>query len=121
VKTLKDIDLVFNAAGPYKYTSAPMVKACLKARTHYVDITGEVHVFEQNFKYDREALNSNIAIISGIGFNVVPTDCLAKYVSDKVSNLTSLELGITAMSNPSFGTLKTMLDYFHIGQLVRRN
>ncbi len=121
VKTLKDVDLVFYAAGPYKYMSAPMVKACLKARTHYVDITGEVHVFEQNFKYDREALNSNIAIISGIGFDVVPTDCLAKYVSDKVSNATSLELGITAMSNPSPGTLKTMLEYFHIGQLVRRN
>ena len=120
-KILEEVDLVFHAAGPYKYTSEPMVKACLKAGSDYVDITGEVQVFEQNFKHDREAIDREIAIISGVGFDVVPTDCLAKYVSDKLSNPKSLDLGITAMSNPSPGTLKTMLEYFHTGQLVRRN
>ena len=120
-KILEEVDLVFHAAGPYKYTSEPMVKACLKAGSHYVDITGETQVFEQNFKYDKEAINREIAIISGVGFDVVPTDCLAKYVSDKLSEPKSLDLGITAMSNPSPGTLKTMLEYFHTGQLVRRN
>jgi short subunit dehydrogenase-like uncharacterized protein len=121
IKKLQDIDLVFHAAGPYKYTSEPMVKACLKTGTNYVDITGEVQVFEKNFKYDKEARDKEIAIISGVGFDVVPTDCLAKYVSDKVLKPVSLDLGITAMSNPSPGTLKTMLEYFHSGQLVRRN
>lgn len=121
VEILDKVDLVFHAAGPYKYTSEPMVKACLKTRTNYVDITGEVQVFEQNFKYDKEAIDKEIAVISGVGFDVVPTDCLAKYVSDKLSKPISLDLGITAMSNPSPGTLKTMLEYFHTGQLVRRN
>ena len=121
MKNLEEIDLVFHAAGPYKYTSEPLVKACLKTSTNYVDITGEVQVFEQNFKYDKEAIDKEIAIISGVGFDVVPTDCLAKYVSDKLSKPISLDLGITAMSNPSPGTLKTMLEYFHTGQLVRRN
>ncbi|MHA1931503.1 MAG: saccharopine dehydrogenase family protein [Promethearchaeota archaeon] len=121
VNILKNVDLVFHAAGPYKYTSEPMVKACLKTGTNYVDITGEVQVFEQNFKHDKEARDKKIAIISGVGFDVVPTDCLAKYVSDKLQNPISLDLGITAMSNPSPGTLKTMLEYFHTGQLVRRN
>ena len=121
VKILKKVDLVFHAAGPYKYTSEPMVKACLKTKTNYVDITGEVQVFEQNFKYDKKAIEEKVSIISGIGFDVVPTDCLAKYVSDKLSNPISLDLGITAMSNPSPGTLKTMLEYFHTGQLIRRD
>ncbi|MHA2179878.1 MAG: saccharopine dehydrogenase family protein [Promethearchaeota archaeon] len=120
-ESLKNIDLVFHAAGPYKYTSEPMVKACLKTGTNYVDITGEVQVFEQNFKYDKEAREKKIAIISGVGFDVVPTDCLAKYVSEKIANPILLDLGITAMSNPSPGTLKTMLEYFHTGQLVRRD
>lgn len=121
MKILKNVDLVFHAAGPYKYTSEPMVKACLKTGTNYVDITGEVQVFEENFKHDKEARDKKIAIISGIGFDVVPTDCLAKYVSDKILKPISLDLGITAMSNPSPGTLKTMLEYFQTGQLVRRN
>ncbi|MFX1326093.1 MAG: saccharopine dehydrogenase family protein, partial [Promethearchaeota archaeon] len=118
---IKDFDLVFHSAGPYKYTSAPMVKACLKAGTHYIDITGEIPVFEQNFTYDKLAKEKGIAVISGVGFDVVPTDCLAKYVSEKIVNPNSLELGITAMSNPSPGTLKTMLEHYNIGQLVRRN
>ena len=121
IKHLKDFDLVFHSAGPYKHTSAPMVKACLKTGTHYVDITGEIPVFEENFKYDTPAKAAGIAIISGVGFDVVPTDCLAKYVSEKISDPTTLDLGITAMSNPSPGTLKTMLEYYDIGQLVRRN
>jgi short subunit dehydrogenase-like uncharacterized protein len=121
VKTLENIELVFHAAGPYKYTSEPMVQACLKSGTNYADITGEVQVFEQNFKYNNQAKDIGIAIISGVGFDVVPSDCLAKYVSEKIPNPTILDLGITAMSNPSAGTLKTMLEYFDVGQLVRRN
>ena len=121
IKSLKDFDLVFHSAGPYKHTSRPMVKACLKTSTNYVDITGEIPVFEENFKYDTQAKDAGIAIISGVGFDVVPTDCLAKYISEKISDPTTLDLGITAMSNPSPGTLKTMLEYYDIGQLVRRN
>ena len=118
---IEGFDLVFNSAGPFKFTSAPMVKACLKASTSYMDITGEIPVFEQNFKYDDQAIEKGIAIISGVGFDVIPTDCLVKYVSDKIKNPISLDIGITAMSNPSPGTLKTMLAHFDIGQLVRRN
>jgi short subunit dehydrogenase-like uncharacterized protein len=121
VDSLNDFDLVFHAAGPYKYTSAPMVKACLKTGTNYIDITGEIPVFEENFKYHDQAKDAGIIIISGAGFDVVPTDCLAKYVSEKLLDATTLDLGITAMSNPSVGTLKTMLEHYNIGQLVRRN
>lgn len=121
IKSLKDFDLVFHSAGPYKHTSAPMVKACLKTGTNYVDITGEIPVFEENFKYDTQAKDAGIAIISGVGFDVVPTDCLAKYVSEKITEPIILDLGITAMSNPSPGTLKTMLEHYDIGQLVRRD
>ncbi|MFX1454215.1 MAG: saccharopine dehydrogenase family protein [Promethearchaeota archaeon] len=121
IKSLKDVDLVFHAAGPYKYTSKPMVKACLKTGTNYIDITGEIPVFEENFKYNEQAKDVGIAIISGVGFDVVPSDCLAKYVSEKISEPTILDLGIAAMSSPSAGTLKTMLEHYDIGQLVRRN
>ena len=34
--------LVFSAVGPYSRLGEPMVKACLVARTHWADITGEV-------------------------------------------------------------------------------
>ena len=75
---IAEFDLVFHAAGPFIHTSLPMVRACLRTQTHYVDITGEVPVFEQNFGFDAEAQAASIAIVSGAGFDVVPSDCLAK-------------------------------------------
>ena len=119
--TIKDYDLMFNAAGPFKYTSPPIIKACLKGNTNYLDITGEIPVFEQNFNYNNHARENDIVIISGVGFDVIPTDCLAKYVSKKLQNPTSLEIGIASMSELSPGTLKTMLEYNNTNPLVRRN
>ncbi len=120
-KAVQDFDLVFHAAGPFKYTSDPMVKACLKSGTNYVDITGEIPVFEQNFSYHNQAKDKNIAIISGVGFDVVPTDCLAKHISEKIPNPSDLKLGIAGGGSPSAGTLKTMIEYISNGLLFRRN
>lgn len=38
---LSDVQLVLNCAGPFSATAAPMIAACLNARAHYLDITGE--------------------------------------------------------------------------------
>lgn len=118
---LENFTLILNAAGPFKYTSDPIVRACLKTRTNYLDITGEIPVFEQNFTYHEQAKEQDIAIISGVGFDVVPTDCMAKYVSDKISNPTELEIGIVGIGNASRGTLKTMVEYLPEGTMIRRN
>jgi len=120
-ESIQDIDLVFHAAGPYKFTSAPMVKACLKTGTNYLDITGELPIFEQNFKFDQQAKDIGIAIISGVGFDVVPTDCLVKYVSEKIPDPKQLEVGIAGNSSPSAGTLKTIIEYSNLGTLIRKN
>ena len=90
---IEGFDLVFHSAGPFKFTSTPMVKACLKTSTSYMDITGEIPVFEQNFKYDAQTIEKGIAIISGVDFDVIPTDCLVKYVSVKIKKPISLDIG----------------------------
>ncbi len=120
-KTISEFDLVFHAAGPYIHTSKPMVQACLKAGINYLDITGEVPVFEQNFRYDEEAREKGIAIISGVGFDVVPTDCMAKYVSEQISNPSQLELAIAGEGGISPGTLKTIFEHISTGILIREN
>ena len=44
-RALDGMSVVAHCAGPFAATSAPMLDACLLARTHYVDITGEIDVF----------------------------------------------------------------------------
>ena len=119
---VKDFDLVFNSAGPYKYTNDPMVKSCLKAGVNYLDVTGELPIMEKNFTYDQQARDQDIAVISGVGFDVIPTDCMAKYVSEKISNPTHLEIAIAGIGGgASAGTIKTMLEYFSLGTLIRKD
>ena len=46
-RALKDVAVVLNCAGPFKYTAEPLVEGCLRSRAHYLDITGEIPVFEE--------------------------------------------------------------------------
>ncbi|TXT58818.1 MAG: Trans-acting enoyl reductase [Promethearchaeota archaeon] len=124
-KTIKNIltkyDLIFNAAGPFKYTSKPIVNACLQSKTHYLDITGELPVLERNLKLDNIAKKKGISIISGVGFDVVPSDCLINVVAEKIQNPVKLELAITGLGGSSPGTLKTMMEHLPKGIFSRSN
>src|SRR4051794_32335918 len=74
---LAGVRVVLHCAGPFSATSAKMIDACLLARAHYLDITGEIDVLEQSFNRDESARRAGIVICSGAGFDVIPTDCLA--------------------------------------------
>jgi short subunit dehydrogenase-like uncharacterized protein len=43
---LKETPVVLHCAGPYKQTFKPMLDGCLRTGTHYLDLTGEIAVFE---------------------------------------------------------------------------
>ncbi len=120
-ETIEGFDLVLNAAGPFNETSLPIVKGCLENSSSYMDITGEINVFEKNFSFHERARDLGIVLISGVGFDVVPSDCLIKYVSEKVENPTHLELGVAGLGGLSGGTLKTMIKNLPYGTVVRRD
>jgi short subunit dehydrogenase-like uncharacterized protein len=119
---LEGIDLVFHAAGPFVHTSEPMIRACLAAGASYVDITGEIPVFQNTFAHDAEARERGVALISGVGFDVVPTDCLARHVAEQVPGAVELELAIAATAfQASAGTTRTVLEGLRGGSLARRD
>ncbi|MEO1166569.1 MAG: NAD(P)H-binding protein [Chloroflexota bacterium] len=109
-EAIADMDVVYHAAGPFVYTSEPMIRACLATHTHYLDITGEIDVFEQTFSYDDAARKVGIALISGVGFDVVPTDCLAAYVAGQVTGATELNIGVFGLYGASAGTTKSAIE-----------
>lgn len=127
VRAISDVKLVLHAAGPFVQTSAPMLDACLQVGAHYLDITGEISVFENTFAHDQAAQDRGILLISGVGFDVVPTDCLIQYVADQLPDATWLEVALNALSadknssGVTAGTLKSGLGMIAKGNLVRRN
>jgi short subunit dehydrogenase-like uncharacterized protein len=119
-RALAGMALVLHAAGPFVHTAEPMLRACLDVRAHYLDITGEIPAFQLAFSRASDAVRSGIAIVPGVGFDVVPTDCLAGYVAALVPNANELEIAIAGMSGLSVGTAKSMVESAAAGGLVRR-
>lgn len=107
---LAGMRLVLHCAGPFSATFKPMLDACLAAKAHYLDITGEVEVFEQLFQRDAELKAAGIAAVSGMGFDVVPTDCLAALLARELPGATRLELALKAPLDISPGTAKSMIE-----------
>lgn len=119
-KALERVDAVLHIAGPFSATSKPMLDACLRTKTHYMDITGEISVFEACAARDAEALAAGIMVLPGVGFDVVPSDCLAAHMKRRLPEAQRLEMGIAGLSNISHGTAKTMVEMISTGTQVRR-
>lgn len=119
-QALGDVAAVLHCAGPFVDTSAPMVEACLEVGAHYLDITGEIPVFEAAYARDAAARARGIVLMPGVGFDVVPTDCLARHVADGLPDAWSLDLAIAALGEASAGTAKSALRGLLRGGLVRR-
>lgn len=121
LKVLRGVDVVLHAAGPYSRTAKPMVEACLKQHCHYLDITGEIGVFEMMAGLNAEAERAGICLLPGCGFDVVPTDCLAAFLHEQMPDATHLELAFKGAGSPSRGTALTMLENIDKGGMIREN
>ena len=93
---MADFDLVLNAAGPFLHTAAPLADACLNAGVHYIDIGNELQVFCALYDLHKRAEQAEVAIIPGVGFGVVATNSLARYVSEAVGGAAHLEVATGA-------------------------
>lgn len=118
---LKNFKVVLHCAGPFKYTSKIMVDACVLSGTHYLDITGEYQVFEDVFRRDAEAAKAKVLLMAGVGFDVVPSDCLALYLKEQLPTAEFLELALVQKGGRlSQGTAITVAENINGGCMVRR-
>ena len=121
---IADTAVVANCAGPFAATSAPMIDACLTSRAHYLDIAGEIDVFVAAQRRHAEAQAAGIVICPGVGFDVIPTDCMAAVLKEALPDATHLVLAFEARGPMSPGTARTMARSLRLGQhgsRVRRN
>ena len=95
---LQDISVLLNCAGPFSATAEPLARACLAQQIHYLDITGEIDIFRKCHALDEEARQQNVLILPGAGTDIVPTDCLAAMLKEKLPVATRIDLAL------SFGT-----------------
>ncbi|MFK7951513.1 MAG: trans-acting enoyl reductase family protein [Ekhidna sp.] len=114
--------VVIHCAGPFVHTAKQMVEACLKTNTHYLDITGEYQVFDIVKSYSEQAAKKGLMLLPGAGFDVVPSDCLANHLKDKLPSATHLEIAfVSKKGGLSRGTTKTMIENLGYPQVYRKD
>ncbi len=106
------VDVVVNCAGPFSATAQPMITACIAGKAHYLDITGEMDVFEwaHNDAVSSRARDAGVVVCPGTGFDVVPTDCLAAKLKEEMPDAISLEMAFAGSKQLSQGTAKTSVE-----------
>src|SRR5262245_1691986 len=90
---MQGVTTVLHCAGPFAHTWKSMSDACLRNKIHYLDVAGEVLVFESLAGRDAEAKAAGIMLMPGVGFDVVPSDCLAAHLKRRLPTATHLALG----------------------------
>ncbi len=118
-RALHGATVTLHCAGPFSATSAPMVEACLRQRSHYLDITGEIDVLEAIHARDTAARQAGVVLCPATGFDVVPTDCVAARLKRELPDATYLALGFASTGRPSRGTLKTSIENLSRGGRIR--
>ncbi|WP_288106985.1 saccharopine dehydrogenase NADP-binding domain-containing protein, partial [Limnobacter sp.] len=116
---LDNIDLVLHCAGPFSVTAEPMMLACLEKRAHYLDITGEISVFELAQSLSAKAKKQKVVLCPGVGFDVIPTDCVAARLHEQMPDAITLALGFDSRSGLSAGTAKTTVEAMKNGGQIR--
>ena len=118
---LQEVPLVLNCAGPFQRTFQPVVDACLRTGRHYLDITGEIVVFEALAGRDAEARDAGVMLLPGMGIDVVPSDCLAAHLKQRLPSATRLVLALRAFGGGfSRGTALSVIERIPFQGLVRR-
>lgn len=119
-RILDGVRVVLHCAGPFARTSRPMVEACLRRGVHYLDVTGEIEVFEAVAARDTAARAAGIVLLPGAGFDVVPSDCLAAHLKARLPSATRLTLAFRTTGGLSRGTATTMAENAGKGGAIRR-
>jgi short subunit dehydrogenase-like uncharacterized protein len=120
-EVLGTLDVLLNCAGPFRRTAPSLVSACLRNRTHYMDTTGELSVIDWMVSLEAEAQRRGVMLLPGVGFDLVPSDYLARYLKTRLSSAVELRLFRSGFEALSQGSAKTLVGALREPAYVRRH
>ena len=118
-KALAGIDVLLNFAGPFAQTAEPLMRACLEAGVDYLDITAEINVYRLAERLGAEAAEAGVMLLPGVGWDVVPTDCLAVHVAQRVQEPRSLKVALQVPGSMSRGSAMSVSEIIGAGLMAR--
>jgi short subunit dehydrogenase-like uncharacterized protein len=101
---LADIGALLNCAGPFMRTAEPLMKACIAAGVHYLDIAAELDSYQLAEKLDQEAVVAGVMLLPGSGGSVAMLGSLAAHAAKRVTNPRSVSIALHVAGGFSRGS-----------------
>jgi len=118
---LEGVKCILNCAGPFSKTAQQLMDACIAHNTHYLDITAEFSVFALGESKSEAASASGVMLLPGVGWDVVPSDCLALHTSKRIRHPQLLRIALKHFGGFSRGSVLSSGGILELGPLVRSN
>ncbi|GGR57785.1 short subunit dehydrogenase-like uncharacterized protein [Nocardioides luteus] len=119
VAGLDGVVAVLNVAGPFRETAEPLMRAAVAAGVHYLDTTAEFSVYALAESMGPRAARAGVMVMSGVGWDVVPTDSLAVHTAARVTNPDRIAIALRITGGFSRGSLASAAGIGDLGALVR--
>lgn len=107
--------VVINCIGPFIYTGLPIVEAAIRAKTHYIDCTGEPGFMKKSFDmFGTRAEKEGVTIVHACGFDSLPVDIgmvhAMQSASEEETNILQAESYLHLKNcKINIGTFKTII------------
>lgn len=118
-KSLEGIAVLLNFAGPFAQAAPALMQACIEAGVDYLDITAEINVYRQAEQLGAQAATAGVMLLPGVGWDVVPTDCLAVHVARRVQQPHTLRIALQVAGSMSRGSALSVSEIIGAGLLAR--
>lgn len=113
VQLLTGAEIVINFIGPF-YKYAPMIiRACIKAKTNYVDICDDFDAAEIILEMDQEVKKAGITVLTGMGTSPGLTNILAKMGMNELDLTEEIDMN-WVMGDSETGSA-VLYHFFHCG------
>jgi short subunit dehydrogenase-like uncharacterized protein len=118
---ISEFACILHCAGPFFKTARQVMTACIDQRVHYLDITGEFTTYELAESLSSEAEKAGIMLLSGVGWDVVPSDCLALHTAKRVADPEWMRIGLHHFGGVSRGSALSGGEIVRTGPRARRD
>ena len=116
VKAFRGVDVVIHAV--HHEFNLNVMNACLKSKSHYVDLGGLYHYTKKQLKLNNKFQNARLTAVLGMGAAPGITNVLAKYASSFLDKVNNVEMKIGSIDKSTFKVTSPLSNTYSIQTIL---
>lgn len=96
--------VLLNCAGPFTQTAEPLIEACIRNGTHYLDVAADIDSYHLAEQLGVRAREAGVMLMPGCGGSVAILGCLTDYALKTVQGACSIDIALHISGSLSRGS-----------------